>query len=122
MVLGYKPGSQNVAFVKAELWSAVHIGIAIVCACLPTLRPLLTRATTSATSLRRKLYGSQGTDGSVGYSTTSSAGSKNKAGVEVHALKSVSNSSSPTDPHGDTTFLTRGSVEIRTGGAIIQQF
>lgn len=53
---GYKPGSQNVAFSKAELWSGIHVGIAIVCACLPTLRPLLIRTSTSASSSWHRRY------------------------------------------------------------------
>ena len=50
VVYGYKPGSQNVAFSKAELWSIIHVGIAIVCACLPTLRPLFIRTASSVPS------------------------------------------------------------------------
>ena len=44
----FAPGSQNVDFPRAELWSAVHVGMAIVCACLPNFRPLLNRITASA--------------------------------------------------------------------------
>jgi hypothetical protein len=36
------PGSQSVAFGKAGIWSAIHVCMAIVCACLPALRPLFT--------------------------------------------------------------------------------
>jgi hypothetical protein len=53
---GYKPGSQNVAFSKAELWSSIHVGIAIVCACLPTLRPLFIRSFTSASAPWHRRY------------------------------------------------------------------
>jgi hypothetical protein len=53
---GYKPGSQNVAFSKAELWSGVHVGIAIVCACLPTFRPLFIRTAASASSFWNRRY------------------------------------------------------------------
>ncbi|TVY50679.1 Satratoxin biosynthesis SC1 cluster protein 4 [Lachnellula cervina] len=108
VVLGYKPGSQNVAFPKAELWSAVHIGIAIVCACLPTLRPLLNRATASVSSLSHRIYGTRsGSKGTSGdYTGSSIAASRNRGKTEDVALKSVSGANSPTDPHADTMRLT----------------
>ncbi|PVH72434.1 hypothetical protein DL98DRAFT_563529 [Cadophora sp. DSE1049] len=99
VILGYRPGSQNVAFARAELWSAVHIGIAIVCACLPTLRPLIKRASTTASSLRRK-YGSSsssGQDTSANGSGTSNAASRNRGPTEVLTLKNVRTGSASAD-------------------------
>ncbi|TVY37562.1 Satratoxin biosynthesis SC1 cluster protein [Lachnellula occidentalis] len=115
VVLGYKPGSQNVAFPKAELWSAVHIGIAIVCACLPTLRPLLNRATASVSALSHRMKGTRSsTNGASGdYTGSSNAGSNNRGKAEDLALKNVSSANSPTDPHADTLRLTREGGELR---------
>ena len=101
VVYGYKPGSQNVAFAKAETWSAVHIGIAIVCACLPTYRPLFARAAATFSSFRRHYYGS----GS--HTDDSNTRSKASGKVEVLPLKNVSSrTTSANDPHGDTQRLT----------------
>ncbi|KAF4621882.1 hypothetical protein G7Y89_g14465 [Cudoniella acicularis] len=113
VILGYAPGSQNVAFTRAELWSAVHINIAIVCACLPTLRPLLTRALAVVSSISRRLYGS-GTGASGGnasaenYSGSSNSAAKNRAGVELKSVRS----SNPDDPHASSRQLTRNSGEL----------
>ncbi|KAK0112312.1 hypothetical protein ONS96_001560 [Cadophora gregata f. sp. sojae] len=99
VILGYRPGSQNVAFARAELWSAVHIGIAIVCACLPTLRPLIKRASTTASSLRRK-YGSSsssGQDTSANGSGGSNVASRNRGPSEVLTLKNVRTGSASAD-------------------------
>lgn len=83
MVLGYAPGSQNVDFPRAELWSAVHVGMAIVCACLPNFRPLLNRMTASA----RRLYGSAITSdrdpNKSGSGGSRTAVSKNKNATEL---------------------------------------
>ena len=44
------------------IWSNLHLGFAIICACLPTYRPLLAKAAASASSLRSTLR--QGTGAS----------------------------------------------------------
>ena len=58
VVYGYVPGSRMPSYSGAGLWSAIHIGMAIVCACLPTLRPLATRfkSVNSACSSLRQRY------------------------------------------------------------------
>lgn len=43
VIYGYVPGSRVPSYSQAELWSSVHIGMAIICACLPPLRPLFSR-------------------------------------------------------------------------------
>ena len=35
--------ASEVHFTKTELWSTIHLGTAILCACLPTYRPMLSR-------------------------------------------------------------------------------
>ncbi|KAL2065587.1 hypothetical protein VTL71DRAFT_3257 [Oculimacula yallundae] len=99
VILGYRPSSQNVAFARAELWSAVHIGTAIVCACLPILRPLIKRATATASSFKRK-YGSSlsSRQGSGGNSSGGSpTASRSRRPVEVLALKNTRSTSSSAD-------------------------
>ena len=44
VIYAYAPGSRVPSYSGADLWSAIHIGMAIVCACLPTLWPLVSRA------------------------------------------------------------------------------
>ena len=110
VVLGYAPGSQNVAFSKAELWSAVHIGIAIVCACLPTLRPTLNRFTAKAKSLYGSAFSSSKLGHTSGTSNQESGGSNNRGPLEVLTLKHVKKESK--DPHRDTAPLTNESGEL----------
>ena len=43
VVYGYASDSRVPSYTGADLWSSIHVGMAIVCACLPTLRPLVTR-------------------------------------------------------------------------------
>ena len=42
-IYGYGPGRLIPTYTKSELWSVIHIGCAVVCACLPSLRPLVIR-------------------------------------------------------------------------------
>ena len=51
-----EPNTRLVSFTKSQLWSNIHIGTAIVCACLPTYRPLLAKASAFSQSLRLR-YG-----------------------------------------------------------------
>lgn len=44
-----------VSFTKASLWSSIHLGTAVICACVPTYRPLLDRIV-SMTSPVRRMY------------------------------------------------------------------
>lgn len=61
---GYAPSSSRIpSYTGADLWSSIHIGMAIVCACLPTLRPLVTRTGVFASayaSVRQRYYSSRG--------------------------------------------------------------
>ena len=43
-----------VSFTKAELWTNIHIGVAILCSCLPTYRPLVGKLSTFLGSLRQR--------------------------------------------------------------------
>ncbi|KAM3080440.1 hypothetical protein ACMFMG_005395 [Clarireedia jacksonii] len=41
VVLSYAPGSREPSFNKTEIWTTVHCGIGMVCACLPVCWPLI---------------------------------------------------------------------------------
>lgn len=43
VALSYAPGSREPSFNRTEVWTTVHIGIGIVCACLPVCWPLVVR-------------------------------------------------------------------------------
>ena len=108
MALGYAPGSQNVDFPRAELWSAVHVGMAIVCACLPNFRPLLNRATATA----RHLYGSTRTSdrdhNASGSSGSRSGASKTRKAAELMTLSNMRREgpNELEDANADTRRLT----------------
>ena len=54
VILGYVPGSRIPSYSRTEVWTTVHAGMAIVCACLPVLKPLLNRISNSNTVTRLK--------------------------------------------------------------------
>lgn len=117
MVLGYAPGSQNVDFPRAELWSTVHVGIAIVCACLPNFRPLLNCITARA----RRLYGSGKTSdrdpNTSGSSGGRSGASKIKHPVELMALSNIRRPR-PTNELEDTNADTRRLTMNESGDSL----
>lgn len=41
VILGYVPGGRVPSYTKTEVWTTVHVGMAIVCACLPVCWPLM---------------------------------------------------------------------------------
>ncbi|KAI1090181.1 hypothetical protein F5B19DRAFT_494704 [Rostrohypoxylon terebratum] len=43
VILGYPPGRRVPSYSNTEVWTSVHAGMSIVCACLPILRPLVRR-------------------------------------------------------------------------------
>jgi hypothetical protein len=43
VVYGYVPGSRNPSFSKTAIWTTVHSGTGIICACLPVFWTLLVR-------------------------------------------------------------------------------
>ncbi|MCJ1397976.1 hypothetical protein MMC11_001172 [Xylographa trunciseda] len=53
----YAPGASDINLIQDAIWLNIHLSTAIICACLPTFRPLLT-SSLSALSTLRKSYGS----------------------------------------------------------------
>ena len=59
IILGYVSGERIPSFSKSEVWTVVHVALAIVCASLPLYRPLVTRVSQSilVTRLETTLLG-----------------------------------------------------------------
>ncbi|KAF7503814.1 hypothetical protein GJ744_003255 [Endocarpon pusillum] len=53
IVYVYQPKKRYSSFTEASLWSSIHLGTAVICACLPTYRPLLDRIVSIASPVRR---------------------------------------------------------------------
>ena len=47
-----KVKDEIVNFARGSIWTTIHLGMAIICACLPTYRPLLTKCEARLASLR----------------------------------------------------------------------
>jgi len=45
VVLSYAPNSREPSFNRTAIWTTVHCGIGMVCACLPVFWPLVVRIT-----------------------------------------------------------------------------
>ncbi|KAL9009145.1 MAG: hypothetical protein Q9173_005801 [Seirophora scorigena] len=43
LILVYQPSGVDVDLTQGDIWVNVHLGVAIICACLPTYRPLISR-------------------------------------------------------------------------------
>ncbi|KAL8786043.1 MAG: hypothetical protein Q9213_003026 [Squamulea squamosa] len=39
----YQPSGKDIDLTQGDIWLNVHLGVAIICACLPTYRPLISR-------------------------------------------------------------------------------
>lgn len=65
----FAKSSDNTYNVANVMWTIVEPNVAIVCACLPVLRPFVVKL---IPGLRSKSYGSQGTPGYAGYGTSKS--------------------------------------------------
>ena len=50
-----------VSVLRDELWINLHVSTAIVCACMPTYRPLLSRAVQATSSFRNRYSNKTGT-------------------------------------------------------------
>ncbi|RDW93801.1 uncharacterized protein DSM5745_01123 [Aspergillus mulundensis] len=62
----YNPSDDILPLARAVLWSTINLGVAIICACLPTYPPILVKFGSAFTSLRSRLtYGSKGSRNSI---------------------------------------------------------
>jgi hypothetical protein len=77
-------------YTKAELWSTIHIGMAIVCACLPPVRPLYTGIasllTKTSSSMRQRYYSARGQSSIAAKESTGSAISRSGDAIEILPL------------------------------------
>ncbi|KAI9782522.1 MAG: hypothetical protein M1816_001860 [Peltula sp. TS41687] len=79
IVLVYQPHSAYISFSKGQIWSSIQLGVALICACLPTYRPLLIRFKGVFSSLRQR-YGSVFSRSSRSGSGSGSGNSDNSRG------------------------------------------
>jgi hypothetical protein len=56
VVFSYVPNSRLPSFDRTMIWTTVHCGIGMVCACLPVCWPLITRITKNCTTLALKQW------------------------------------------------------------------
>jgi hypothetical protein len=64
VILAYNPRGHIPFFDAAEVWATLHAGLAIVCACLPIMKPLVIRVTSAfATGNSTDRHGSSEPDG-----------------------------------------------------------
>ncbi|MCJ1315866.1 hypothetical protein MMC15_001186, partial [Xylographa vitiligo] len=56
----YEPGLSDINLIQDAIWLNIHLSTAIICACLPTYRPLLTSSLSALSSLRKSYASSAG--------------------------------------------------------------
>ena len=110
IIYGYVPGSRLPSYGLAELWSATHVGTAIICSCLPPLRPLFFRASSKPpngfSSARRRYYGIQdwAAKGARGVGESGGSGTSNT--IEAIPLRSQESAPSRAKiPRTETLWL-----------------
>ncbi|MCJ1292806.1 hypothetical protein MMC34_004359 [Xylographa carneopallida] len=54
----YEPGLSDINLIQDAIWLNIHLSTAIICACLPTYRPLLTSGLSALGTLRKSYGGS----------------------------------------------------------------
>ncbi|KAL1603711.1 hypothetical protein SLS60_005301 [Paraconiothyrium brasiliense] len=73
-------GTQAIDFVLDITWLDVHSGIAILCACLPTYRPLIVKSAAFLSSQGSKLFSSRGGSGA---DSTGKSGNSSSSGAKL---------------------------------------
>ncbi|KAL8895946.1 MAG: hypothetical protein Q9207_007940 [Kuettlingeria erythrocarpa] len=58
----YHPGETDFDLTQGDIWLNVHLGTAIICACLPTYRPLISRHSWLKLRSKRSYHSSKTTD------------------------------------------------------------
>ncbi|KAI4196369.1 MAG: hypothetical protein LQ346_003228 [Caloplaca aetnensis] len=58
----YHPGETDFDLTQGDIWLNVHLGTAIICACLPTYRPLISRHSWSKMHSKRSGHSSKTSD------------------------------------------------------------
>lgn len=76
IVLVYQPNQTLISFTKASLWTCIHLGVAILCACLPTYGPLWPSIMSMGNSIR-SLVSTRTKTTTTGKSSSTSAISAN---------------------------------------------
>ncbi|KAL4985185.1 hypothetical protein BDW68DRAFT_189860 [Aspergillus falconensis] len=111
----YNPGDDLLPLARAALWSTINLGVAILCACLPTYPPLLVKCGSLFSSLRSRLtYGSKGSHSSTANQTeTGVQPNRSVYGGREKYQMDMNNSASDTYP---LTQITVGKAGRDTPG------
>jgi len=81
IAVSYSPGNQNVDLVQDIFWLNIHLGVVIICACLPICGPLISEGVSIISSNITTFYGS-----GSGLSSSNLQNSEQFRGDEVHLV------------------------------------
>jgi len=88
----FEPGNQLIDLMLDIFWLDIHVGTSIICACLPTYRPIITKGISSISGSFQKYYGSS-------FKTGSGA--------------SASNPNNSSSKHNDTSGISSNSRDYK---------
>jgi hypothetical protein len=119
VILSYAPGNREPSFSRTTVWTAVHIGTGIVCACLPVCWPLFVRVVKltqrrCATALSTLSNRDGGRDRD-GRSKLSSTDDRSKTQTPMRDFEREMKSSSSSKPKTDSYEMNVRSLESGVG-------
>ncbi|KAF7959763.1 hypothetical protein EAE96_001372 [Botrytis aclada] len=100
--IGYKPSASLLSLAQVSLWSVINLGVAILCACLPTYKLLFGKFHTIGTSLWANHF------------SANSDSSTTKAAIDAHPSPSAYYYRMG-DSNGDNIHMTGVSTQIQSG-------
>ncbi|APA10777.1 hypothetical protein SS1G_03596 [Sclerotinia sclerotiorum 1980 UF-70] len=107
----YNPSEVVLSLARASLWSVINLGVAILCACLPTYKPLFSRFYTISSSLwSSSLWSRHNRSRNTDESANKTAGDANSHPAAYYYRMGDSNE----DSTGDTVYHTGVSTQIRS--------
>ncbi|KAI0190173.1 hypothetical protein EV127DRAFT_495319 [Xylaria flabelliformis] len=126
----YQPDAQYITFTNSEIWTNVHITTAILCACLPTYKPLrakvagmIQRIRLGYASSRRRFFGYATQESSATRHDTSGPSGYQMNGIAVRKQESFNHSGPrPSDSawdllptHGEVVRVVSGKADSGKG-------
>ncbi|PVH92935.1 hypothetical protein DM02DRAFT_677177 [Periconia macrospinosa] len=84
IVVSTEVGVQAIEFVQDIIWINIHSGVAIICACLPTYRPLIVKANSILSNGMSKVFssGAKSSLGASGGESSRNTGGKSSKSVD----------------------------------------
>ena len=101
----YKPSGSDVDLTQGDIWLNVHLGTAIICACMPTYRPLISRNPWFSKSFSSRRSKQQVTDSDKTYKLPSLP--KNAHHGELSEVMTAVYAGHQEDLHGNFTDARR---------------